>query len=179
MFWNNNEASNAAEAVFSQAAKENKGKVLFSITKLDDGFELYERLAEFVGANVEKAPVLVLVKVTEELAKYEFTASEITVETLTAFVDDYINGKLNPTLKSEKEPETNDAPVKVVVGTTFEEMVLNTTADVLVEFYAPWCGHCKSLEPIYNKVAEKLLVNKNIVLVKIDATANDIPNANI
>lgn len=77
-------------------------------------------------------------------------------------------------MKSEDIPLTNDEPVKVIVGKTFEEIVKNTSQDVLVEFYAPWCGHCKSLAPIYDAVAKKLLHNRNIVLAKVDSTANEI-----
>ena len=39
----------------------------------------------------------------------------------------------------------------------------------LIEFYAPWCGHCKKLEPIYEEVGKHFL-NSNIHVVKVDAT---------
>lgn len=41
LFSNDNEASVAAEAAFAQAAKDNKGKVVFSISKPNDGFGHY------------------------------------------------------------------------------------------------------------------------------------------
>lgn len=45
---------------------------------------------------------------------------------------------------------------QVVVGQTFDEIVNDPNKDVLIEFYAPWCGHCKNLEPIYKELGEKV-----------------------
>ena len=44
----------------------------------------------------------------------------------------------------------------MVVAENFDEIVNDKTKDVLIEFYAPWCGHCKSLAPKYDELAEKV-----------------------
>jgi len=45
----------------------------------------------------------------------------------------------------------------------------------LIEFYAPWCGHCKNLAPKYEKLGESFAADPTIVIAKIDATENDTP----
>lgn len=51
----------------------------------------------------------------------------------------------------------------------FDRIVLDSKKDVLVEFYAPWCGHCKKLAPDYEKVAAAFASDENVVVAKIDA----------
>jgi protein disulfide isomerase len=107
------------------------------------------------------------------LDKYKYTVA-ITADNLSTFVTDYNAGSLTKFLKSAEAPATNDEPVKVIVGTTFNDIVINNDKDVLVEFYAPWCGHCKTLDPKYTEAAVKLAGNTNVVLAKCDATANEV-----
>ncbi len=54
---------------------------------------------------------------------------------------------------------------QVVVGKNFDEIVNDDTKDVLIEFYAPWCGHCKSLAPIYEELGEKVCGSVVVVVV--------------
>lgn len=47
----------------------------------------------------------------------------------------------------------------------FEEEVLKSQKPVLVDFYADWCGPCKMLSPVVDKVAEE---SEDIKVVKIN-----------
>ena len=49
-------------------------------------------------------------------------------------------------------------------------MVIGSKDSWFVEFYAPWCGHCKKLEPEWNKVGSEL--KGKVKVAKVDATAN-------
>jgi len=56
----------------------------------------------------------------------------------------------------------------------FDEIVHDKNKDVLVEFYAPWCGHCKTLIPEYEKIGTAFEKVEDVVIAKIDLTANDV-----
>uniref|UniRef100_A0A7S2WRL6 Thioredoxin domain-containing protein n=1 Tax=Eucampia antarctica TaxID=49252 RepID=A0A7S2WRL6_9STRA len=50
-----------------------------------------------------------------------------------------------------------------------------TTGKWLVKFYAPWCGHCKRLVPIWDEVSEVISTNQSddgILLANVDCTKN-------
>lgn len=91
------------------------------------------------------------------------------------FIEDVRGGKIEKSLKSEPIPEKSDELVKVVVGKTFEQIVTQKDKDVMLEVYAPWCGHCKKLEPVFKELAEKLQNVSHIVMAKMDGTANEAP----
>lgn len=66
-----------------------------------------------------------------------------------------------------------------VVGTTFEQFVFDPTKDVVVRFYASWCGKSKDFEPIYEEVAIEYIRDKSILFTDFEATKNEVEGYNI
>uniref|UniRef100_A0A8C0G3L8 Protein disulfide isomerase like, testis expressed n=1 Tax=Chelonoidis abingdonii TaxID=106734 RepID=A0A8C0G3L8_CHEAB len=54
------------------------------------------------------------------------------------------------------------------------DRALKETKYLLVEFYAPWSHDCRKLLPIWDELGKKYEHHGNIVIAKIDFTANDI-----
>lgn len=55
-----------------------------------------------------------------------------------------------------------------VTDSTFEQEVLKAEKPVLVDFWAPWCGPCRSLAPVLAELAEQREAQLKIVKVNID-----------
>jgi len=81
---------------------------------------------------------------------------------------DWINKKVGTSVRIKSAPTA----VTVLDSSNFDAIVLDATKDVLVEFYAPWCGHCKSLTPKYEKVAQTFDGEDSVVVAKVDADAH-------
>jgi protein disulfide-isomerase A1 len=157
--------------VFTEIAKANRGKVLFINVPSTES-----RVLEYFGFKDTDLPAYVLADMGGKgaMKKYVYDG-KMEAKDIQAFIDTFYSGDLKPTLKSET-PDSSDTAGDVVVlkGTSFKELVIDNSKDVLVEFYAPWCGHCKNLAPIYDELGAKFKDDAEVVIAKMDATANEI-----
>lgn len=128
--------------------------------------------AEHIGVD-DMDPAIGIYEFKQDV-KYVFS-DEYSPESLKEWIQKFIDGKIEATTKSEPIPEKNDEPVKIVVGDSWADIVEDESKDVLIEQYAPWCGHCKKLAPILDELASDLSGVETLVIAKMDATKNDAP----
>jgi len=79
------------------------------------------------------------------------------------------------TQEAPKDREDENG-IMELVGSTFDDVVHDKTTDTLVEFYAPWCGHCKNFVPKYEKFSRyvKRYYKGKIQIAKINAADNEV-----
>ena len=172
LFVENDEHKSKLSKFVSELAGQFKGKINFATID-----------ASAFGAHAENLNLkpewpAFAIQDTVKMLKYPFDQTqEITAKALGKFLTDFVAGKIDPSYKSEKEPETQEENVIQVVRTTYDKIILDDDKDVLIEFYAPWCGHCNALKPHYEELAGMYQKHTDkLVIAKIDATANDVPD---
>ncbi|VDO00014.1 unnamed protein product [Rodentolepis nana] len=151
-----------------QAAKESDSDLKYALA--DD--KLYGSEMANIGIEMSENTAVAAIR-TKDGEHFVMENTKVNVDSLKKFISDYAANKLEKFIKSEPIPLEQTAVVKVV-GKTFEDVVLDKSKDVLIGFFAPWCGHCKALKPKYEELAQKLS-NEDVVIASIDATANTYP----
>jgi len=133
-------------------------------------------LAKSVGLEKESFPEVVIWEFgeTEEDDKvFRLSLQEggggIKGQAIEALISKWKLGSLS----AEKDP------VVAVTSQAFEKIVIDNDRDVFVEFYAPWCGHCKSLAPTYKQLAQHYANDPEISIVKVDATKHSHASAEV
>jgi protein disulfide-isomerase A6 len=121
----------------------------------------------YFGYDKKKPIVYKAVKESADIAEWA-------IENLVNDVEKRIKGdKAGKSKKKFAKPgPVDDTPTDVVTlnSSNWEKTLIKSEDIWLVEFFAPWCGHCKALEPKWRKAAEKL--KGNITLAKIDCEEN-------
>lgn len=77
--------------------------------------------------------------------------------------------------KDVSPTEMDSSAVVTLTSSNFQAEVVESDRHLLLEFYAPWCGHCKALAPELAKAADELQDHSNIAIAAMDATAHSPP----
>jgi protein disulfide-isomerase A1 len=157
-------------------AFESAGKTLRGQAMMINVPHTQERVMEYFGLKGDDLPACVLADMSGSgMKKFPMSGSLTDAANVETFLKDALAGNVKATLKSEEpSPEDTAGDVTVLKGKSFQELVIDNDKDVLVKFYAPWCGHCKNIAPIWEELGTKLKDNENIVIAKMDSTANEI-----
>ncbi|KAL1303713.1 hypothetical protein AAFC00_007065 [Neodothiora populina] len=79
---------------------------------------------------------------------------------------------LVPTVDAAGGIYPKGSPVLQVDSKTYGSLIENSNHTSIVEFYAPWCGHCQNLKPAYEKAAKSLLGLANVAAINCDEDHN-------
>ncbi|XP_059510023.1 protein disulfide-isomerase-like isoform X4 [Stegostoma tigrinum] len=135
---------------FKAAAADLRAQIIFILVDTDESMN--GRLREFFQIRDMDVPAVCLINTTEDV-RYRMRADQVTTESVKKFCQDYLNGKEKPQQYSEDLPEDwNKNPVKVLVGSNFDEFVFNTSKSVFVLFCAPWSERCKHINSIWDQL---------------------------
>ncbi|KAI8500962.1 protein disulfide isomerase [Branchiostoma belcheri] len=124
---------------------------------------------------------IVIVDVRNEVQFVMDPSLTINETNIAAFIHNFTRSQLSRHLSTAPPPVNTCLPnvtqpcVMEVTGETFHDIVLDEAKDVLLLYYAPWCGACSALAHIWLVLASYFKRASNLVLARINGDKNDLP----
>ncbi|KAJ2721790.1 protein disulfide-isomerase precursor [Coemansia sp. Benny D115] len=172
VFYDTAESRSGLESELLSTAIKYKQKLSMALVDA----RVYHRHAKTL--NLKKQWPAFAIQDTVKQLKYLYPQGQtLTGPGIEQFVGDYVEGRIEPDFKSQPVPASNSGGVFELVAKQFNEVVFDATKDVLVEFYAPWCLYCKRIAGVYAELGEMFKGNSDIVIARMDGTANDVPSS--
>uniref|UniRef100_A0A1I7U8R6 protein disulfide-isomerase n=1 Tax=Caenorhabditis tropicalis TaxID=1561998 RepID=A0A1I7U8R6_9PELO len=91
-------------------------------------------------------------------------------KTIGEVIESRLKGKKSGSAKNSGKSSKKSSDVVILTDSNFEKLVLNSKEAWMVEFFAPWCGHCQKLEPEWKKAAREM--GGRVKFGALDATAH-------
>ena len=181
VYWNNKPILLFFTSVEEEAMKEGD-KVITAIAE-QYGHDLQVLTIDAVTGNrfmtsigfgryADPAAAILVYDRKGKMTKYLHNEDDpFTVEDLAPFVEDFLDKKLKPNVKSAQLPKPNDGPVFEVNAETFQDAVINTTQASVVLYYEDWDRIYNEFLPDFTELAETF---KTAKFAKFNVAQNDI-----
>ncbi|KAG0448199.1 hypothetical protein HPP92_027943, partial [Vanilla planifolia] len=101
--------------------------------------------------------------------------AEFALQQVKALLKDRLNGKSSSSSSERSEPSASIE----LTSQNFDEEVIKSKDLWVVEFFAPWCGHCKKLAPEWKKAANNLKGKVKLGHVNCDAEKSLMSRFNV
>lgn len=157
---------------FQDAARKFKSKLMFVLVDIKE-----ENLAKpfLTLFGLEESEDIIVAAFDYKISSKYLLESDPTPTKIEEFCLGLVQGTLSPYYKSQPIPDNKDADILAIVGKTFDNLVLISPKNILLEVYTPWCFNCETTSKHIEKLAKHFKGLESLIFARMDASANEHP----
>ncbi|KAF8407053.1 hypothetical protein HHK36_006178 [Tetracentron sinense] len=166
--------------LLQDVARKFKSKIMFVYIDIAEDNLAKPFLTLF---GLEESEKTIVTAFDNRISSKYLLESDLTPSNVEEFCSRLLHGTLSPYFKSEPIPEpipdNNGTTIQTIVGRTFNDLVLSSPHNVLLEVHTPWCINCETTSKQIKKLAKHFKSLNNLIFARIDASANEHPKLQI